>query len=430
MEGLTRRALATVVALTLAVAMTACSSDDDDAGGAGAGNTDDTADPSQVDDLLGPVDQAAGEPVKVGLVSDGQAPTFDARLEVFAAEATVAFWNEHRGGIAGRPIELVTCETAGDPAKGIDCGNQMIEQDVVAVLVGQSTVPEAIWEPLHEAAMPTMFFQTNGEQILTDPTSFVISNPYTTAFGLPISVAEDSGADKVAFVTIDVPVATSLFESLGPPIMDKAGLDYEIVAVPVGTADMTSQMQEIVDGGVGVVQLVGPDAFCVSAIQGLAALGYAGEITEVSQCVTDALREAVGGDQLEGTYVTSGVPVGAGDDPSYQLYQAVMSSYGGENVTDIDNNVPMVGYTITGALATALQDITGDIDPATVTAAIKAMPESELPGGGGTTFQCGGSAMASRPAMCSNQWLRTALDAEGQPTDYEAVDSTDILEGV
>jgi branched-chain amino acid transport system substrate-binding protein len=109
-----------------------------------------------------------------------------------------------------------------------------------------------------------------------------------------------------------------------------------------------------------------------------------------------------------------------------------MGGYGNDDVTDIDNNVPMVGYAVMGALATALDGLEdgAEITPTTVTEAIKAMPEADLPGGGGTKFRCGGSAMPSRPAMCSNQWLRSALDAEGNPAGYEAVDSTDILEGV
>lgn len=428
-----RRALGVValgvVALgALLVGATGCSADDDTAGG--SGDSPGSASPEQAADLLGPEDPAAGEPVRIGLVSDGQSPAFDARIEIFAAQATVDFWNARRGGIGGRPIELVTCETAADPAAGTDCGNQMVEQNVVAVAIGQSTVPEAIWEPLKQAGVPTMFFQTNGEGILADAgASFVISNPLTTAFGLPISVAQDTGADKVAFVVIDVPVAISLFEDLGPQIIENAGLEYELVRVPPGTADMTAQMQEVVDSGAGVVQLVGNDTFCIAAIQGLTALGFQGEITEISQCVTDALRQAIPGDQLEGSYITSGVALGATDDPTYQLYEAVMGAYG-DDVDDVANNVPMVGYTVIAALATSLEGITGEINPQTVTQAIKAMPEQELPGGGGTMFQCGGSAMSTMPAMCSNQWLRAPLDAEGQPDGYEAVDSTSILAGL
>jgi branched-chain amino acid transport system substrate-binding protein len=291
-------------------------------------------------------------------------------------------------------------------------------------------VAESIWQPVHEAGIPVMFLQTNGEGILADgESSFVISNPLTTAFGLPISVAEDQGVDKVAFVVIDVPVALSLFESVGPRILGNAGLDYELVKVPLGTADMTSQMREVVDSGAGVVQVVGYDAFCIAAFQGLGAFGYDGAVTAVSQCITDATRQAIPGDQLQGMYVTSAIALGATDDPTYQQYQAVMDAYG-QDVGDVDNNVPMSGYTVIAALATALGGISGDITPQSVTEAIKAMPDEALPGGGGVTFRCGGSAMATMPSVCSNQWLRASLDAGGQPAGYEAVDSTDILEGL
>lgn len=425
-SGPITRARGVTAAATLLLAATACGSSTDDEGDADAPGT---VDGEQADELLGPEDPAAGEPVRIGLVSDGQSPAFDVRTEIHAAEATVDFWNERRGGIGGRPIELVTCETGADPAVGTDCANRMVEDDVVAVAVGQSTVPESIWEPLHQAGIPTMYFQTNGEPILADSEwSFVISNPLTTAFGLPISVAEDAGADKIAFVVIDVPVALSLFQDLGPPIVDNAGLDYELVRVPPGTADMTSQMRGIVESGAGVVQVVGNDAFCIAAFQGLFATGYDGEITQVSQCVTDATREAMAGGQLEGMYVTSGVASGAADDPTYQMYGAVMGAYGDE--VDVPRQESLVGYTVIAALTTSLEGITGEITPATVADTIRSMPEQELPGGGGVKFRCGGSAMATYPAVCSNQWLRAALDGEGQTSTYEAVDSTEILEGL
>jgi branched-chain amino acid transport system substrate-binding protein len=419
-----RRLVAAVTAVLLGA--TACGGDDDGAASSEDGGTLDSA---RVEQLLGPAEPASGEPVRIGLVSDGQSPAFDARNEIDAAEATVEYWNERRGGIAGRPIELVTCETGADPARGTDCGNQMVENGVVAVVVGQSTVPEALWEPLHQARIPTMFFQTNGQGMLTEAeTSFVISNPLTTALGLPISVAQDERANRVAFVVVDLPVAISLFETVAPAILETAGLEYDLIKVPLGTADMTSQLGEVASSGARVVQVVGNDAFCIAAFQALTAVGYDGKVTAVSQCVTDATREAIPGDQLEGMYVTSGVALGATDDQTYQLFEAVMGAYGDD--VPVDDNVSMVGYTVVAALATSLDGITGDITPATVASTIKAMPDQQLPGGGGVGFRCGGSAMALAPAVCSNEWLRAALDADGQPAGYEAVDSTAILEGL
>ncbi len=424
--GRHRHALAIAAVGTLLLGVVACGGDD-----TSSPSPSGSEDSPPADELLGPEEPASGEPLRIGMVSDGQAPAFDARSELRAVEATVEYWNAHRAGIGGRPIELVTCETHADPAGGTDCGNQMVEEDVVAVALGQSTVAESVWEPLHEAGIPTLFSLAIGDAMLGDPdTSFVLSNPLTTAFGLPISVAQDEGADKVTFVLIDVPQALTVFEGdSADRILENAGLDYDVVKVPPGTADMTSQMAEVVEGGAGVVQVVGHDAFCISALQGLHSVGYEGAITGISQCFTDATREAIPGDQLEGTYVTSTIALGATDDPTYQLYEAVMDAYG-DDVEDVDNNVPMAGYTVMASLASALDGISGDVTPATVTEAIKAMPEQEMPGGGGASFRCGGSAMTTMPAVCTNQWLRATLDADGQPAGYEVVDSTEILAGL
>jgi branched-chain amino acid transport system substrate-binding protein len=422
--GRLRRAAAIAASGVLLLAAAGCGDDDDDDGGAGAPEDQDE---QPAEDLLGPEDAASGEPVKIGMVSDGATDAFDNTDELRAAEATAEYWNTHRGGVGGRPIDVVTCETGADPAGATDCANRLVEEEVVAVALSQSAVATEVWEPLHAAGVPTMWFQTSGQDITLDPeTSFVLINPLTGLFGLSTSVAESEGTDKIAFVVINVPQALEGLEALGPTVLGEAGLDYEVVPIDPGTADMTAQMQQVADSGAGVVQITGNDAFCIAAFNGLSAVGYDGAIAAVSQCITDATRDAVPGDVLEGTFITSTVALKAADDPTYQLYRAVVDAYG-DDVTDVDNNTAMGAYTAMGALATSLEGISGDITPETVVETIKAMPDQELPGAGGVTFRCDGSASAMLPSVCSNEWLRTELDAEGQPTTYEAVDSTDIL---
>jgi len=407
----------------LLLAVTGCGDDDDD---------DDSSTPGPTDsegaaDLLGPEDEATGDPVKIGMVSDGATDAFDNTDELRSAEATAEYWNTHRGGVGGRPIEVVTCETGADPAGATDCANQLVEEEVVAVALSQSGVATEVWEPLHAAGVPTMWFQTSGQDIMVDTeSSFVLINPLTGQFGPTIAVAESEGADQVAFVVINVPQALEGLEAMGPEVLGNAGLDYDVIPIDPGTADMTVQMQQVVDSGAEVVQITGNDAFCIAAFNGLEAVGYDGAIAAISQCITDATREAVAGDILEGTAITSTVALKAADDPTYQLYREVMDAYG-EDVTDVDNNTAMGAFAAMGALAISLEGISGDITPATVIETIKAMPEQELPGAGGMRFQCGGSATDMAPAVCSNEFLKTELDAEGEPTSYEAVDATDAL---
>jgi branched-chain amino acid transport system substrate-binding protein len=425
LRGPKGRALAALAALLL-LAATACGDDDDD-----AGSSDEGAGEQVAAELLGPEDPASGDPVRIGMISDGQTPNFDNRDELRAAEAAAEFRNERRGGIGGRPIEVVTCETVADPATATDCGNRMVEEDVVAVAMNQSAVAESVWEPLHDAGIPAFFLQASGESLIADDEStFLMFNPMSTLFAVPIAAAESEDADSVTFVTIDVPVALTQFESGNADrILGNAGLDHDLVPIPPGTADMTSQMQQIVDSGAGVVQVVGNDAFCIAAFQGLNAVGFEGSITSVSQCVTNATREALPGGELEGISLVATMALGADDDTAYQRYLAVVDAYGDE-IEDVENINGFGGYVAMTSLAASLDGIEGDVTPDTVTETIKSMPETDYPGADGMTFQCGGSAFEPAPAVCTNQSLRATLDAEGNPAGYEAVDSTEILEGL
>lgn len=423
--GRVRRILAAAVVSALLVAMTGCA-DDDSTTSDDESETDETVAEATAEDLLGPDDVAEGEPVRIGLVSDGATAAFDNTDELRAGEATAEYFNQHQAGIGGRPIEIVPCETGGDPAGATDCANQMIEQDVVAVALSQSAVTGVVWETLHAAGVPAWFTQASGDELEVDEQStFVVFNPNATFFGLPAAVAKAEDVDKLAFVVIDVPQAVEIIEGDGGTLLEEAGFEYEIVRVAIGTADMTSQMQQVVDSDAGVVQVIGNDAFCIAAFQGLQAVAYEGTITAISQCMTDATREALPGG-LEGINVLSTLAVGATDDPTYQLYQAVMSTYGDE-VGDIDNLTSMGGYAAVASLATALADLSGDITIESVMEAIRAMPESDYPGGAGMTYQCDGAADPALPPVCTNQWLRTTLDADGNPTDYTVEDSTDLL---
>jgi branched-chain amino acid transport system substrate-binding protein len=408
-KSVSKRAAGVALAAMLLVAA-ACGDDDSSSSSSGADATE----------ALGPEAPASGEPVKVGLISDGSTAITDNQIEVDVADATVEWLNEHRSGIGGRPIELVTCLGETDPGKTADCANQMVEEDVVGVVAGALSVADAIWEPLHEAHVPVMYYAANSAQILTDADStFVLSNPMAGVVGTPLSVAQDEGASKVTVVVIDVPAALSVYDTVAPAVFDEAGIELEVVPVPPGTADMTPQMQQVADSAPGVVEVVGNDTFCISAFQGLQAVGFDGPVSTITQCVDDAVRRAVPADFLNGMVVSASAPVGAEDNESAELYEAVVDTYGGD--IDISRPTGMNMFSTLAGFAASLEEISGDVTPETVTAAIKAMPAIELPGAGGLTFQCNGEAVEGTPAVCTQGSLVTTLDEEGQPGTYEIV---------
>lgn len=422
-RGRWRRAGAVAALSVLLIA--ACGSKDDNKT---SSSNDTTATTASAADLLGPVNKATGTPIKIGMVSDGATDNYDNTDELRSAKATAEYWNEHHGGIGGHPIQVVTCETKGDPAGATDCGNQFVAQKVVAVGLSQSGVADSVWPPLHAAGIPAFFFQFNGGDMMKDnKTSFVMQNPLATLFGGPIAAAQKANADRIDFIIIDVPVALSSFQSGdAKKILDKAHLKYDLIKIPPGTADMTAQMQQVVNNKAGAVQIVGNDAFCIAAINGLKAVGYTGARAAVSQCITDATRKGVPSPGLKDIAITATQAVGDTSDTAYQRYQAVMAKYG-TDVKDVPNALAMGGYTTMASLAQAMSGVTGDVTPASAAAAMRSMKKADFPGADGITYQCGGSAFPSQPAVCTNQSLSATLDANGEIAKYEPVDSTDIL---
>jgi branched-chain amino acid transport system substrate-binding protein len=375
--------------------------------------------------LLGPLNAAKGAPVKIGMIYDGKSPAGDTTGQALAADATVKWLNEHQGGIGGRPIQLVKCVTLADPAKATDCANQEIENKVVAVVVGPSAVQEDIWTPLHAAQIPIMFEAAGGAGLLTDKTStFNLNDPIFPLINLPLQLAKEKGIKKVADVVIDVPSATVIQKSLAPEMFKAAGVSYELLPIPPGTADMTPQLQRIVSDGTGLIHVLGSDAFCIAAFKGLQALGYTGEINAYSSCITDATRKAVPGSMLKRITVSATMPIGT-DNPSTKLYKAVATTYGQK----IDTSDPqsMSLFVALGALQSATQGITGDITPATIISTIKAMPEKDLPGETGLRFRCNGKASAILPATCVRGGQFATLDDKGQPSAYQVTGTSTIL---
>ncbi|WP_007509146.1 ABC transporter substrate-binding protein [Pseudofrankia saprophytica] len=413
-----RRSLGAVLAASLALVVfgAACGSD---------GDAPSPANTTANAGVLGPVRAASGEPVKIGIISDGATPGFDASAQLDVADATAAYLNERRSGIGGRPIKLVKCKTQGDPSKATDCANQLVSDDLVAVAVAESGVIDDIWRPLAAANVPTMVYGAGSPDVLADNEStFALGDPNYATLQMPISLAKKLGVHKVTAVVIDVPAALHSAQEVAPGAFAKAGLEYQLVTVPPGTADMTPQMQNVAGAHPGLVFVIGNDSFCISAFNGLRAVGFDGKISAISQCVTDATRKAVPADALKGMIVSATVPNG-GTDPSTVLYDAVLKTYS-HGIGSADAVIGRGMFMTLAGLATATEGISGTITPATVIATIKAMPERELPGSGGQKFRCNGKADPADPAVCVRGGLSTTLDDKGQPTAFEVLGSTPI----
>lgn len=377
--------------------------------------------------LLGKKDKASGTPVKVGLISNGKTASLDNSDEIPTAEATAKWINDYRGGLGGRPIQLVVCEDGNEPSKAVDCANQMIQEDVVAVVVGQNGVAESSWRVINGAGIPYFVYGVGSTAVTSDTKStFNLTNSKAALLGLPAGVAKKAKAKKVSAVIIDVPAATDIYKGTGEQYFEDLELDFELVPVPAGTADMTPQMQRVVSANRdGVVMVVGNDAFCIAAFNGLRAAGFQGDPTTIAQCITDATRTGVPSDFLEGMQISSFSPTTNAKDPTIKQFYAVLDRYGAKSV-DRTGTYAIAMFSTMGAFGAATAGLKGEVTPASVTAAIKSMPWSEIPGTGGLHFRCNGKADPAQPAVCTSATNAAQLDASGKPKKYTPVNDTPI----
>ena len=177
----------------------------------------------------------------------------------------------------------------------------MIQDDVAAVVFGSNQFTLNSWTPLHDAGIPVFMASAPGNPDVSPtrprPSS---SAPASARLNLIIGAAKEAktkkvvgGRDRRARRDPDLRGQDAVPE--GRPV------DWSVVPVALGTADMTPQMQKVVsDNPKGVVFVLGNDTFCIAAFNGLRTAGFKGTVTSIPQCLSDATRTAVPADFLEG----------------------------------------------------------------------------------------------------------------------------------
>lgn len=370
---------------------------------------------------LGQPNKATGTPVTLGLISDGKSDTVDNTPEIKAAQAAVNYINNYKGGLAGHPIKLEVCETKQTPTGATNCATQMVDAKVAAILTPVSGQMSSIYDGIQGSGIPFIAGASNDQNVLLKPGAFVLQNGLGFALAGPAGVARDNGVKNAAVLVADVPAASGPVQSVGGVFYKNAGVTLDVVPVPLGTADMTPQVQAALAKGPGQFSLIGDPSFCTSALKALKTLGYDKGIVVIPQCIDESSAKAVPGGLKGITEVTaiSNSPKTA----DYKTYSAAMDKYAKGTSK---GGVATGGWsTVLGAVE-SLQGITGDVTPETITAALKAMPPTALPLGGGIMVQCN-SPISIVPNICSTQVLVAQLDKAGVVAKAKVLETKDLI---
>ena len=192
---------------------------------------------------------ADGEPIKVMTVApiNSQTPPYP---NIHEAARIYGEWLNDRGGINGRPLEVVLCDGRGDPNEDANCGRQAAEEGIVA-LVGSFSFDFSQLIPILEEENIALFGSCCpiAEIELTSPVSFVTGSNFAIGAGAVQKMVDD-GCQAPAIVIIDVPIA-DFAESVVRAIFEYNDFDSskaKFVRIPLTASDYSAQVAQAIDG--------------------------------------------------------------------------------------------------------------------------------------------------------------------------------------
>jgi branched-chain amino acid transport system substrate-binding protein len=189
----------------------------------------------------------AADPIKVGWVGPLSPPGgyAEGALMKQAAELAAEEINA-KGGVLGRPIQVIVQDTRGKPEEGTAAAERLISQEKVVAITGEfhSSVFLAEMEVAHKAGIPIIAVDVWALSITAKgyPEVFRVAPNQAliaTKYGDWIAAA---GFKNVAFIFEKTDGGQSARDVL-LPVLDKHGVKYEAVGADPNSTEFTAQIE-------------------------------------------------------------------------------------------------------------------------------------------------------------------------------------------
>ncbi|MCM3923085.1 ABC transporter substrate-binding protein [Frankia sp. AiPs1] len=414
--------------LALSLAVPACGGADSGGGDSGGGSHG-AAGATPAAEVLGTPKPATGAPVTIGFISASASDSLlSAQFQRVEQGLQVAlkYANQYRGGIAGRPIALFVCQGGETPAGTQDCANQMVNRNVSAVISTFTAQGASVVPVLTKAKIPYMSLSGTSTEELTRPGAFSLTGGFSVGLAAFAAYAHDHGVRKMAMLAIDGPAVLQAVNGIGGIVFRNAGVGFQTVAVPVGTADMTPQMQAAVSGGADAVSMVGDLTFCTSWLQAYQTLGLDLPRYIINTCIDPTTLKAYR-PILAGSVMTASASTDAATADA-TLYGAITRTYDPKIDPDPAVSVGQSSGAITLlSFVNLFTGFTGDPTPAVITARLRAAKNVPLFLGDGTTYTCDGRAVPILPNVCSAEAQIGTVTGDGTVKDATVIETTRLF---
>jgi ABC-type branched-subunit amino acid transport system substrate-binding protein len=310
-----RRGMAVALAVLCAAIVVGCGDDEKDTTSGGAAGT-------TAESTAGA--KPTGEPIKIMTIAPLSIPQTGTKqpAEGQSSAARVEAINK-AGGINGRPIEQILCDSQNDTNRELGCARQAIEKGVVAVVgcdcpYGDNSIPL-----LEKAGIPVLGTFAQGTVSVKSPVSFPFISGLPGLFaGMPRVLAQN-GAKKIGYIHQDLGQATAnTFKYVDLGIKAAGATSAGRIGVAPDVTDFAPSIAKAGDRGADalITFFVGDAAatFTRQAREQLPDMPLA--VVGSSVTLSPKLIQALGS-SAEGVYVVGAMPPADSDLPGAKQYR-------------------------------------------------------------------------------------------------------------
>lgn len=349
--------------------------------------------------------KATGTPIELGMINQENTPAGSYPELSQAVAAGLKFINDELGGVDGRPIDVDVCNTEFSAEGSTSCGQKYVEAKVPAVLGGIDVFGNAI-ETLADNGIPYIGGIPISFASVKSPNSFQWSGgTWGAAVAFAWYASEELHAKKVSIVYGEFGSITHSAEE-AQRVLESRDVEAQLVPYPIMATDISSALNAAAATDPDALMILAADTGCKAGFDGVSSLGIDAATFYVGACAAPAITNQAGTAKTNGAIFNVEGPVGQKPaDPDFVLYDAVIDKYG-------DGLEPVGAGTVSFRslmnLYVILNELDGDITPATITAALKA--QVDAPSFSGHPYTCDGKQYPGLPAMCSPQQILAQME--------------------
>ena len=217
------------------------------------------------------------------------------------------------GGVAGKPVRLVTYDTAGQPLLAAQLAERLLRDDCAIGLIGgvQDEVAASIKQVSERYGVPFLILEAAADELTADqaPTVFRLGPTATMLAQMPAlwltEVGDYNGDGKrlAVIITENTQAGAETVEQVGK-WLDAYGIEQETLSVDLPAQDFSPQIARIVD------MEATPDAIFLS-VGGEAALELQQQLLMAGLGPTQGVLLVTGRAALDGPTFWARVPDGA-----------------------------------------------------------------------------------------------------------------------